>query len=137
MEKAQNVKKVVGQLQKKKRDEDQVHRKVYRPWGWYDTIDKGKRFKVKRICVNPGSSLSLQKHHHRAEHWIGVRGTAKITNGGSVELLTEDQSTYIPIGRVHRLENPGKLPLEMIEVQSGSYLGEDDIDRLEDCYGRM
>jgi len=133
---AQQVKQIVEQLQQQKRIEEQLHRKVYRPWGWYDTIDNGHHFKVKRICVNPGATLSLQKHHHRAEHWIIVKGTAKITNGNKTELLTENQSTYIPIGVTHRLENQGKLPLEMIEVQSGSYLGEDDIERLEDYYGR-
>jgi len=135
-DKTQQVKQIVEQLQQQNRTEEQLHRKVYRPWGWYDTIDNGHRFKVKRICVTPGATLSLQKHHHRAEHWIIVKGTAKITNGNKTELLTENQSTYIPIGTAHRLENPGKLPLEMIEVQSGSYLGEDDIERIEDNYGR-
>jgi len=135
-DKTQQVKQIVEQLQQQNRTEEQLHRKVYRPWGWYDTIDNGHRFKVKRICVTPGATLSLQKHHHRAEHWIIVKGTAKITNGNKTELLTENQSTYIPIGTTHRLENPGKLPLEMIEVQSGSYLGEDDIERIEDNYGR-
>ena len=135
-DKTQQVKQIVEQLQQQNRTEEQLHRKVYRPWGWYDTIDNGHRFKVKRICVTPGATLSLQKHHHRAEHWIIVKGTAKITNGNKTELLTENQSTYIPIGTSHRLENLGKLPLEMIEVQSGSYLGEDDIERIEDNYGR-
>ena len=135
-DKTQQVKQIVEQLQQQNRTEEQLHRKVYRPWGWYDTIDNGHRFKVKRICVTPGATLSLQKHHHRAEHWIIVKGTAKITNGNKTELLTENQSTYIPIGTTHRLENPGKLLLEMIEVQSGSYLGEDDIERIEDNYGR-
>jgi len=133
---AQQVKEVVAKLKSNKKSITATHRKVYRPWGWYDVIDKEKRFKVKRICVNPGSSLSLQKHHHRAEHWIVVKGTAQITNDGKTELLTENQSTYIPVGVKHRLENPGKLPLEMIEVQSGGYLGEDDIERYEDSYGR-
>ena len=135
-DKTQQVKQIVEQLQQQKRTEEQLHRKVYRPWGWYDTIDNGHRFKVKRICVNPGATLSLQKHHHRAEHWIVVKGIAQITNGEQKELLNKNQSTYIPIGTTHRLENPGKIPLEMIEVQSGSYLGEDDIERIEDNYGR-
>ena len=135
-DKVQQVKQVVEQLQQKGRCEEQLHRKVYRPWGWYDSIDKGERFQVKRICVNPGASISLQKHSHRAEHWIVVTGTAKVTNGDKIEFLSENQSTYIPIGTMHRLENTGKLPLELIEVQSGSYLGEDDIERFEDKYGR-
>jgi mannose-1-phosphate guanylyltransferase/mannose-6-phosphate isomerase len=135
-EKVKQVKEVVEQLQQKQRSEGQIHRKVYRPWGWYDSIDKGERFQVKRISVSPGASLSLQKHSYRAEHWIVVRGTAKVTNGDKIEILSENQSTYIPIGTLHRLENTGKLPLELIEVQSGSYLGEDDIERFEDNYGR-
>ena len=118
------------------RSEHTLHRQVHRPWGWYDSIDSGPRFQVKRIMVKPGASLSLQKHHHRAEHWIVVSGTAEVTNGDKVILLTENQSTYIPLGQVHRLANPGKVPLEIIEVQSGSYLGEDDIVRFEDSYGR-
>ncbi len=133
---SQNVKKLVQQLEAQKREELTLHRKVNRPWGWYDSIDQGERFKVKRIQVNPGASLSLQKHHHRAEHWIVVKGTAEITNGDQVLTLTENQSTYIPLGEVHRLANPGTIPLEIIEVQSGSYLGEDDIVRFEDTYGR-
>lgn len=133
---SQNVKKLVQQLEAQKREELTLHRKVNRPWGWYDSIDEGERFKVKRIQVNPGASLSLQKHHHRAEHWIVVKGTAEITNGDKVLLLSENQSTYIPLGEVHRLANPGTIPLEIIEVQSGSYLGEDDIVRYEDTYGR-
>ncbi len=133
---SQDVKHIVTQLQKTKREEHTLHRKVHRPWGWYDSIDEGGRFKVKRIQVKPGASLSLQKHHHRAEHWIVVKGTAEITNGDKVLLLTENQSTYIPLGEVHRLANPGTIPLEIIEVQSGSYLGEDDIVRFEDTYGR-
>jgi mannose-1-phosphate guanylyltransferase/mannose-6-phosphate isomerase len=133
---SQNVKKLVQQLEAQKREELTLHRKVNRPWGWYDSIDEGERFKVKRIQVNPGASLSLQKHHHRAEHWIVVKGTAEITNGDKVLLLSENQSTYIPLGEVHRLANPGNIPLEIIEVQSGSYLGEDDIIRFEDTYGR-
>ena len=127
----------MAQLQSAGRSEHNVHRLVHRPWGWYDGIDAGSRFQVKRILVKPGASLSLQKHHHRAEHWIVVRGTAEVTNGDQVILLTENQSTYIPLGTVHRLANPGKVPLEIIEVQSGSYLGEDDIVRFDDTYGRV
>lgn len=133
---SQDVKNIVGQLESQKRDEKSLHRKVARPWGWYDSVDEGERFKVKRIQVKPGASLSLQMHHHRAEHWIVVKGTAQITNGDQVIMLTENQSTYIPQGQTHRLANPGKTPLEIIEVQSGSYLGEDDIVRFEDTYGR-
>jgi len=133
---SQDVKNIVNQLEQQKREEKNLHRKVARPWGWYDSVDEGERFKVKRIQVKPGASLSLQMHHHRAEHWIVVRGTAEITNGDKVLLLTENQSTYIPQGQTHRLANPGKTPLEIIEVQSGSYLGEDDIVRFEDTYGR-
>lgn len=133
---SQEVKQIVGQLQRDGRSEHNLHRQVHRPWGWYDSIDSGSRFQVKRIMVKPGATLSLQKHHHRAEHWIVVRGTAEVTNGEQVILLTENQSTYIPLGQVHRLANPGKVPLEIIEVQSGSYLGEDDIVRFEDTYGR-
>ncbi|HMC16148.1 MAG TPA: mannose-1-phosphate guanylyltransferase/mannose-6-phosphate isomerase, partial [Albitalea sp.] len=133
---SQDVKQIVGQLQQSGRTEQNLHRLVHRPWGWYDSIDSGARFQVKRIMVKPGASLSLQMHHHRAEHWIVVRGTAEVTNGDKVILLTENQSTYIPLGTVHRLANPGKVPLEIIEVQSGSYLGEDDIVRFEDTYGR-
>jgi len=134
---SQDVKHIVNALQQQKREEHTLNRKVHRPWGWYDSIDEGVRFKVKRIQVNPGASLSLQKHHHRAEHWVVVKGTAEITNGDKVILLTENQSTYIPLGGVHRLSNPGTIPLEVIEVQSGSYLGEDDIIRFEDHYGRQ
>jgi mannose-1-phosphate guanylyltransferase/mannose-6-phosphate isomerase len=134
---SQEVKQIVAQLQSTNREEHTLHRKVHRPWGWYDSIDEGGRFKVKRIQVKPKASLSLQKHHHRAEHWIVVRGTAEITNGDKVLTLTENQSTYIPLGEVHRLANPGTIPLEIIEVQSGSYLGEDDIVRFEDTYGRL
>jgi len=133
---SQDVKHIVAALQKNGREEHTLHRKVHRPWGWYDSIDEAERFKVKRIMVKPGASLSLQKHHHRAEHWIVVKGTAEITNGDKVMLLTENQSTYIPLGEVHRLANPGSIPLEIIEVQTGSYLGEDDIVRFEDTYGR-
>ena len=134
---SQDVKHIVAQLQSTNREEHTLHRKVHRPWGWYDSIDEGGRFKVKRIQVKPKASLSLQKHHHRAEHWIVVTGTAEITNGDKVLTLTENQSTYIPLGEVHRLANPGTIPLEIIEVQSGSYLGEDDIVRFEDTYGRL
>jgi mannose-1-phosphate guanylyltransferase / mannose-6-phosphate isomerase len=133
---SQDVKKVVDTLFARQREEPTFHRKVHRPWGWYDSIDCGSRFKVKRIMVNPGASLSLQMHFHRAEHWVVVRGTAEVTNGEKVTLLTENQSTYIPLGERHRLANPGKVPLEIIEVQSGAYLGEDDIVRFEDNFGR-
>jgi mannose-1-phosphate guanylyltransferase / mannose-6-phosphate isomerase len=134
--KSQDVKLIVNQLGSEQRGEHALHRKVHRPWGWYDGIDQGPRHQVKRIMVKPGASLSLQMHHHRAEHWIVVSGTAEVTNGDKVIMLTENQSTYIPLGQVHRLANPGKVPLEIIEVQSGSYLGEDDIVRFEDTYGR-
>jgi len=133
---SQNVKKLVAALELQRREEQNLHRKVHRPWGWYDSIDQGERFKVKRIQVKPGASLSLQKHHHRAEHWVVVSGTAEVTCGERKILLGENQSTYIPLGEVHRLANPGKVPLEIIEVQSGAYLGEDDIVRFEDSYGR-
>lgn len=133
----QEVKDVVARIKLAGRSEAAAHRKVYRPWGAYDSIDNGDRFQVKRITVKPGATLSLQMHHHRAEHWIVVSGTAKVTRGAETLLLTENQSTYIPLGVTHRLENPGKLPLELIEVQSGSYLGEDDIVRFEDAYGRV
>lgn len=132
----QDVKKIVDRLKADKRPVAQWHRKIYRPWGWYDGVDAGERFQVKRIGVKPGASLSLQMHHHRAEHWIVVSGTARVTKGEEVFLVTENQSTYIPLGVRHRLENPGIVALEMIEVQSGSYLGEDDIVRFEDTYGR-
>ncbi len=135
-ERSQDVKLIVQQLGAEQRGEQTLHRKVHRPWGWYDSIDNGPRHQVKRIMVKPGASLSLQMHHHRAEHWIVVSGTAEITNGDKVLLLAENQSTYIPLGQTHRLANPGKVPLEIIEVQSGSYLGEDDIVRFEDTYGR-
>jgi mannose-1-phosphate guanylyltransferase / mannose-6-phosphate isomerase len=136
-EKSQDVKNIVAQLGREQRGEQALHRKVHRPWGWYDSIDHGPRDQVKRIMVKPGASLSLQMHHHRAEHWIVVTGTAEVTVGDKVVLLTENQSTYIPLGETHRLRNPGKVPLEIIEVQSGSYLGEDDIVRFEDTYGRQ
>jgi mannose-1-phosphate guanylyltransferase/mannose-6-phosphate isomerase len=135
-ERSQEVKAIVSQLGREQRGEHALHRKVHRPWGWYDSIDHGPRHQVKRIMVKPGASLSLQMHHHRAEHWIVVSGTAEVTNGDKVILLSENQSTYIPLGQTHRLANPGKVPLEIIEVQSGSYLGEDDIVRFEDTYGR-
>lgn len=133
---AQDVKKVVQRLADAGRPERSLHRKVFRPWGSYEGIDQGERFQVKRIIVRPGASLSLQMHHHRAEHWIVVRGTAEVTRGEEVFLLTENQSTYIPLGVKHRLRNPGSIPLELIEVQSGAYLGEDDIVRYQDNYGR-
>jgi mannose-1-phosphate guanylyltransferase / mannose-6-phosphate isomerase len=135
-DRTQDVKKIVDSLKASGRSEGQIHRKVYRPWGWYDSIDAGDRFQVKRIVVKPGAALSLQMHHHRAEHWIVVRGTAQVTCGEKVQLLSENESTYIPLGTKHRLENPGRVPLELIEVQSGAYLGEDDIVRFEDVYGR-
>lgn len=133
---SQEVKTIVTALEQQGRHEKQLHRKVHRPWGWYDGIDAGPRFQVKRILVKPGASLSLQMHHHRAEHWVVVSGTAEIVNGERTILLSENESTYIPIGQKHRLTNPGKVPLEIIEVQSGSYLGEDDIVRYDDTYGR-
>jgi mannose-1-phosphate guanylyltransferase/mannose-6-phosphate isomerase len=133
---SQGVKEIVAELALKNRQEIQLHRKVHRPWGWYDGVDEGERFKVKRIQVKPHASLSLQKHHHRAEHWIVVRGVAEITCGDKTFLLRENQSVYIPQGEKHRLANPEGVPLEIIEVQSGSYLGEDDIVRFADQYGR-
>lgn len=133
---AQKVKQVVEALKARQRDETLLHRRVNRPWGAYEGIDRGERFQVKRITVNPGCKLSLQRHYHRAEHWVVVSGTALVTCGEKQITLSENQSTYIPLGEVHRLENPGKVPLEIIEIQSGSYLGEDDIERLEDQYGR-
>ncbi len=135
-ENAQDVKEIVARLNGAGRDEAILHRRVYRPWGSYECIDRAERFQVKRITVKPGASLSLQMHYHRAEHWIVVKGTARIQRGDETLILTENQSTYIPLGQVHRLENPGVIPLELIEVQSGSYLGEDDIVRFEDHYGR-
>lgn len=133
---SQAVKSVVEQLQSEARSECEHHQRVFRPWGWYESVTLCERFQAKRIMVKPGQSLSLQMHHHRAEHWIVVKGTAEITRGDKVELYTEDQSTYIPLGTTHRLANPGLIPLEIIEVQTGSYLGEDDIVRFEDSYGR-
>ncbi len=134
---AQDVKKIVAWLKQQGRNEQINHQKVYRPWGCYESIDTGERFQVKRITVNTGATLSLQLHHHRAEHWVVVKGTAKVTRGDEEFLVTENQSTYIPLGVKHRLENRGSIPLEMIEVQSGSYLGEDDIVRFDDRYGRV
>ena len=133
----QQVKAVVARLKSEQHAEAQEHRKVHRPWGYYDSIDHGERFQVKRIVVDPGKQLSLQMHYHRAEHWVVVRGTAKVTCGEKTFLISENESTYIPLGTVHRLENPGKTPLEIIEVQSGHYLGEDDIVRFDDQYGRV
>jgi mannose-1-phosphate guanylyltransferase/mannose-1-phosphate guanylyltransferase/mannose-6-phosphate isomerase len=135
-ERAQDVKEVVEGLERRGRTEHVSHRRVYRPWGYYDSIDGGDRFQVKRIMVKPGAALSLQMHHHRAEHWVVVSGTAKVIRGEQQMLLSENESTYIPIGVKHRLENPGKMPLYLIEVQSGGYLGEDDIQRFEDRYNR-
>jgi mannose-1-phosphate guanylyltransferase / mannose-6-phosphate isomerase len=135
-DRAQEVKRLVERLRTEGREEAALHREVFRPWGSYDSVDHGKRFQVKRITVKPGAKLSLQMHHHRAEHWIVVQGTAKVTRGEDTFLLNENQSTFIPLGTKHRLENPGKMPLHLIEVQSGSYLGEDDIVRFEDQYGR-
>ena len=132
----QDVKIVVQQLQEKTRPECSIHREVYRPWGKYDSIDSGPRYQVKRISVNPGQKLSVQMHHHRAEHWVVVSGTAKVTKGDEIIMLSENESVYLPLGIIHALENPGKVVLELIEVQSGSYLGEDDIVRFEDNYGR-
>ena len=135
-DRGQDVKGIVARLKAAGRSEPISHRKVYRPWGNYEQVDAGDRFQVKRIVVKPGASLSLQMHHHRAEHWIVVRGTGRVRRGDDVLLLSENESTYIPLGVKHRLENPGRVPLELIEVQSGSYLGEDDIVRFEDAYGR-
>lgn len=134
---AQDVKKVVDRLKAQKRPEVDLHREVFRPWGSYDSVDSGQRFQVKRIVVKPGAKLSVQMHHHRAEHWVVVSGTAKVMVGEVTQLITENQSIYIPVGMIHSLENPGKMPLHLIEVQSGSYLGEDDIVRFSDGYGRI
>lgn len=135
-DRAQEVRHLVELLRQKGRSEWQAHQKIHRPWGWYDSVDAGDRFQVKRILVRPGAALSLQMHHHRAEHWIVVKGTAQVTCLDKTFLLTENESTFIPLGKTHRLENPGKVDLEMIEVQSGAYLGEDDIVRFDDVYGR-
>ena len=136
-ERIQEVKEIVARIKASGRSEATWHRKVYRPWGAYDSIDNGQRFQVKRITVKPGATLSLQMHHHRAEHWVVVKGTAKVTRDEETILVRENESVYIPLGTVHRLENPGKLMLEVIEVQSGGYLGEDDIVRFDDTYGRV
>ncbi|MDG4476580.1 mannose-1-phosphate guanylyltransferase/mannose-6-phosphate isomerase [Thiovibrio frasassiensis] len=135
-DRTQEVKAIVKRLTLEKRDEVRLHKKVFRPWGSYECVDSGDRFQVKRIMVNPGATLSLQRHFHRAEHWVVVKGTAHITNSEQTIILTENQSTYIPLGAKHRLKNPGTIPLEIVEIQTGSYLGEDDIERLEDLYGR-
>jgi mannose-1-phosphate guanylyltransferase/mannose-6-phosphate isomerase len=132
----QDIRELVARLKAEGRPEQQNHRKVHRPWGSYETVDSGPRFQVKRLTVNPGAALSLQMHHHRAEHWVVVKGTAKVTRGDEEFLLTENESTNVPVGVTHRLENPGTIPLELIEVQSGAYLGEDDITRFEDRYDR-
>ena len=137
MSSAENAKRIASELKQQGRSEWELHREVYRPWGKYDSIDKGAGYQVKRITVNPGAKLSVQMHHHRAEHWVVVSGTARVTNGEKTFLLPENESTYIPIGAIHALENPGKVPLEIIEIQTGSYLGEDDIVRIKDLYGRI
>jgi mannose-1-phosphate guanylyltransferase len=135
-DRAQDVKSIVGLLEQEGARESKAHRRIYRPWGSYDGVTEGERWQVKKIIVNPGASLSLQMHHHRAEHWVVVQGTAVVEKDGREELVGENQSTYIPLGCRHRLSNPGRIPVEMIEVQSGPYLGEDDIVRFEDRYGR-
>jgi len=132
----QGVKDIVGHLDRTNRSEAVHHKRVYRPWGWYESVSDGDRYQVKRIMVKPGAALSLQMHHHRAEHWVVVSGTARVTRGEDTMLVSENESTYIPLGTKHRLENPGKVPLYLVEVQSGSYLGEDDIVRFEDVYKR-
>ena len=136
MKTSKRILTIVSKLKEDGRSEWELHREVYRPWGKYDSVDCGERYQVKRITVNPGAKLSVQMHNHRAEHWVVVSGLAKVTNGDKNFMLSENQSTYIPIGVVHALENPGDTPLEIIEIQSGSYLGEDDIVRLSDLYGR-
>ena len=135
-ERAEEVKQLVAALKLAKRAEATDHRRIYRPWGYYESVDSGERFQVKRLVVVPRGTLSLQKHLHRAEHWVAVRGTAEVTIGDDKKIVHENESAYIPIGAVHRLANPGKIPLELIEVQTGSYFGEDDIIRLEDVYRR-
>ena len=135
-DRAQDVKKVVDRLKAAKRHEAVAHNRVYRPWGFYESLIQGERFQVKRIVVTPGQKLSLQKHFHRAEHWVVVNGSALVTRDGETLLVRENESIYLPLGCVHRLENPGRIPLALIEVQSGAYLGEDDIVRIEDTYGR-
>ena len=136
-DKSQDVGKIVQRLQKLEREEQLHNRKVFRPWGWYDSIESGKHFQVKKLHVNPGAKLSLQKHHKRAEHWVVVNGTATVTNGESCLTLTEGEATYIPVETIHALENKTNQALEVVEVQSGTYLGEDDIIRFEDIYGRV
>ena len=136
-DKAEQVKALVDELKVRNYRAAVEHRRIYRPWGYYQDVDSAARYKVKRIVVKPGSMLSLQKHFHRSEHWVVVKGTAEVTLGGEVRVVHENESIYIPIGSVHRLANPGKIPLELIEVQSGSYLGEDDIQRFDDVYGRQ
>jgi mannose-1-phosphate guanylyltransferase/mannose-6-phosphate isomerase len=134
---SQNVKEIVGELKLDERSQHLFHKRVHRPWGSFETLDAGERHQVKRLTVNPGAAISLQLHHYRAEHWVVVRGEAKVTRGEETILLKENESTYIPVEMKHRLANPGDTPLEIIEVQSGSYLGEDDIVRFEDTYGRV
>ena len=136
-ENVQNVKVIAEKLKQESRTEWEYHREVYRPWGKYDSIGKGERYQVKLITVKPKAKLSVQKHYHRSEHWVVVSGKAKVTNGDKTFILSENESTYIPVGEIHALENPGKSPLEIIEIQSGSYLGEDDIVRFDDIYGRV
>jgi mannose-6-phosphate isomerase-like protein (cupin superfamily) len=136
-DRAQDVKKAVELLKAKEITQAEIFPKDHRPWGWFESLALGERFQVKRICVQPGASLSLQSHNHRSEHWIVVEGTAKVTIDGDVKLVTEGQSVYVPLGAIHRMENPGKLPMLLIEVQIGTYLGEDDITRYEDGYGRL
>lgn len=133
---SQEVRHIIEELRAKERPEDQFHRVVYRPWGSFDSIEEGERFKVKRITVKPGAKLSVQMHHHRAEHWTVVSGTARVTKGDETILLTENESIYMGVGETHALENPGVIPLDIIEVETGGYLGEDDIVRFEDIYGR-
>jgi mannose-1-phosphate guanylyltransferase/mannose-6-phosphate isomerase len=137
MDRVQEVKQLVARLKAKNRYEHSLHRQVFRPWGSYDSVDAGPRFQVKRLVIRPGSAMSLQMHHHRAEHWVVVSGTASITRGEETFLLEENQSTYIPVGVRHRIENPGRIPLHIIEVQTGGYFAEDDIVRYEDRYGRQ
>ena len=136
-DKVQDVKAVVARLKAEGRAEHEVHARVHRPWGFYEGLDTGERHQVKHLMIKPGAAISLQMHHHRAEHWVVVNGTARVTVGDDTRLLSENESVYIPIGATHRLENPGKMPLSIIEVQSGSYLGEDDIVRFDDVYGRV
>ncbi len=137
LDQAQEIKRLVSRLESMNRPEIRHHREVYRPWGKYDCVDAGNRFQVKRLTIKPGAKLSVQMHHHRAEHWVVVSGSARVHIGEKTVLLTENQSTYIPVGETHSLENPGKIPLNIIEVQTGAYLEEDDIVRFEDKYGRI